>query len=102
MQESVAQAIVLNALTADAGQSLGFPPQLVGLVVTVRLPDAELSARVANDLAQQILDDGNAGKLDTVHDERDFYRRDEQRLWQELSELNMQSVTEGAPVLIEI
>ncbi|MBC7739745.1 MAG: hypothetical protein H7245_21620, partial [Candidatus Saccharibacteria bacterium] len=46
-----------------------------------------LSARVANDLALQILDDGNAGKLDTVHDERDFYRRDEQRLWQELSAL---------------
>ena len=83
----LSQAIVLNALTADAGQSQGFPPQRIGLVVSVRLPDADLSARMANDVAQQILDDGNAGKLNATHDERDFYRRDELRLWQELSAL---------------
>jgi len=78
-------AIAINDLTSDAGQSLGYPPQLAGLVVSVLWPDAELSARVANDLAQQILDYGNAGRLDADRDDLDFYRRDEQRLWQELS-----------------
>jgi hypothetical protein len=53
----------------------------------VQLPDADAAARVANDLAQQILDDGNSGQLADVQDERDFYRRDELRLWQEVSAL---------------
>ena len=78
------RAISINDLTAQAGESLGFQPQVAGLVVSVLLPDAEMSARVANDLAQQILDDGNAGQLDETHGNLDFYRRDEQRLWQEL------------------
>ena len=36
-------------------------------------------------MAQQILDTGNAGYLDENQGELDFYRRDEVRLWQELS-----------------
>ena len=79
------RAISINDLTAQAGGTLGYQPQVAGLVVSVLLPDAELSARVANDLAQQILDTGNAGYLDENQGELDFYRRDEVRLWQELS-----------------
>ncbi len=83
----LSQAITINALTADAGQILGFQPQLAALVVSVRLSDAKLSARVANDVAQQILDEGNAGELNATHGDLEFYRRDERRLWQELSAL---------------
>lgn len=81
------RAISINDLTSDAGQTLGFRPQVAGLVVSVLLPDAAMAARVANDVAQQILDDGNARALDTGHEDLEFYRRDELRLWQELSAL---------------
>lgn len=79
------RAISIHDLTSQAGQTLGYAPQVAGLIVAVLLPDAEVSARVANDLAQQILDFGNAGLLDEHQGSLDFYRRDEQRLWQELS-----------------
>lgn len=81
------RAVTVQALTSDAGRAMGFAPQVAGLVVSVLLPDAEAAARVANDLAQQILDDGNAGRLDGQQQQLDFYRRDELRLWQEVSAL---------------
>ena len=81
------EAVSINDLRSEAGATLGYPAQVAGVVVSVLLPDVEASARVANDLAQQILDDGNAGKLDENQEELDFYRRDELRLWEEVSAL---------------
>lgn len=81
------RAIAINDLTSPAGQASGFPAQSAGVVVSVLLPDPEVAARLANDLAQQILDAGNAGQLGEDHQELDFYRRDEARLWQEVSAL---------------
>lgn len=92
------RAITINDLTARAGGRLGYPPQRTGLVVSVLLPDAELSARVANDLAQQILDLGNVGQLDAAQGYLSFYRRDEQRLWQELSALQAEQVQAAGTV----
>ncbi|MEO8242594.1 MAG: hypothetical protein ABI832_09780 [bacterium] len=79
------QAIAVHDLTTSAGTTLGFQPGAAGIVVSVLLPDAELAARVANDLAQQVLDVGNAGNLGQASEELDFYRREEARLWQEIS-----------------
>lgn len=92
------RAISINDLTTDAGQTLGFRPQVAGLVVSVLLPDAAIAARVANDVAQQILDDGNAGALDTGHEDLAFYRRDELRLWQELSALKTEQAQDPGSV----
>ena len=85
------QAIAVHDLTTSAGQSLGFAPETAGLVISVRLPDAEMAARVANDLAQQVLDLGNQGQLDAGYDELVFYRGEEGRLWQEVSALRAES-----------
>ncbi len=79
------QSIAVHDLTSTAGVTRGYAPETAGIVVSVLLPDAEMSARVANDLAQQILDAGNAGRLGTASDELEFYRREESRLWQEIS-----------------
>ncbi len=85
------QAIALNNLTSEAGQGLGFAPETSGLVISVRLPDAELAAQVANDLAQQLLDLGNKGALVPGFDALVFYRGEEERLWQEVSALRTES-----------
>ena len=85
------QAIAVHDLTSDAGKTLGFAPEVSGLVIAVRLPDAEQAARVANDLAQQILDLGNQGQLDDRSAELGFYRGEEARLWQEVSALAAES-----------
>ena len=85
------QAIAVHDLTSEAGKTLGFAPEVSGLVIAVRLPDAEPAARVANDLAQQILDLGNQGQLDDRFAELVFYRGEEARLWQEVSALAAES-----------
>lgn len=84
MAVALRQAISINALTAVA---TGYPVQIAGLVISVRLSDAEMSARIANDLAQQILDLGNTGQFGDTQTDLEFYRRDEMRLWQEVSAL---------------
>ena len=81
------QSIAVRAMTSQAGGSLGFAPEVSGIVVSVLWPNAEISARIANDLAQQILDQGQAGQIDPDHAALVFYRREEQRLWQEVSAL---------------
>lgn len=82
------KSIAINSLTSEAGQDLGYAAQQVGVVVSVRLSGREVAARIANDLAQQILDFGNTGHFDENQRLLDFYRRDEARLWEEMSALS--------------
>ena len=78
------QSIAVRDLTSDAGSTLGFDGEVSGIVASVLWSDADQSARLANDLAQQILDAGNQGQLTENFTEMAFFRRDEQRLWQEI------------------
>lgn len=81
------QAIAVRDLMSGAGRSLGLSPEISGIVVTVAWPNAEISARIANDLAQQILDAGNQGMSDALYPQLEFYRTEEARLWQEVAAL---------------
>ena len=81
------EAIGLHPLTPVAGTTLGLPPDVAGIVISVRLPDADQAAQVANDLALQVLDLGQTGQLDANHDLLSFYGNEEQRLWQEIAAL---------------
>ncbi len=81
------QSIAVHDLMPEAGATLGFDPGVAGIVVSVLLPDADLSARIANDLAQQVLDAGSAGDLAPTRSTLEFYRLEEVRLWQESSAL---------------
>ena len=87
------QAIAVRDLTTSAGSTLGLAPEVSGIVVSVLWPDAETSARLANDLVQQILDAGTAGRLDPQAAELDFLRREELRLWQEVAALQAELAT---------
>ena len=97
---SLRQSIALHDLKSAAGQSLGFAPETTGLVISVALPNAELAAQVANDLAQQVLDLGNQGQLDSGYYELVFYRGEEGRLWQEVSALRAESQAMVATVAV--
>ncbi len=81
------EAVGLHALNAMAGTTLGLAPDVAGVVISVRMPGADLAAQVANDLALQVLDLGQSGQLDANHDLLSFYGNEEQRLWQEIAAL---------------
>ena len=81
------QSIALRDLTTSAGGTLGYAPETSGIVISVLWPDAETSARMANDMALQVLDAGSAGALDAGQADLAFYRREEQRIWQEVAAL---------------
>ena len=73
------QAIALEPLS-DAGG-------IAGVTVTVRLNDPDLAVRVANDLGLQVLALDLGGALQPGHRTLNFYRAEEQRLWQEIAGL---------------
>jgi hypothetical protein len=77
---ALGEAVSVHAPVPEAGGVLR-------LVLSVQLPDADLSVRVANDLAQQVLDWGQSGALRQGQAELQFFRREELRLWQETSAL---------------
>jgi hypothetical protein len=79
------EAIGLHPLTPVAGTTLGLAPDVAGVVISVRLSDADQAAQIANDLALQVLDMGQTGQLDANHDLLSFYGSEEQRLWQEIA-----------------
>lgn len=80
-------AVALHPLTTQAGQALGLAPQVIGLVVAVRLSDPGKAVRVANDIALQILDLGQAGQTDAAAEALALFRAEEGRLWQEVAAL---------------
>ena len=89
------QALSIQPMMTVAGQTRGFAPQTTGVVVSVRLSDADMATRVANDVALQMLDLGNSGALDAGHDALTFYRGEEVRLWQEVSALRSEAQAAG-------
>lgn len=50
------QLIAVKELTSQAGSTLGLQPEVSGIVISALWSDPETSARIAKDLAQQILD----------------------------------------------
>lgn len=83
----LAEAVALHPLRTLAGETLGLPPQTVGLIVAVRLADPDQAVRVANDLALQTMDLGQAGQIDAGAEALNLYRAEEDRLWQEIAAL---------------
>lgn len=71
---------------AATGQSFG-ATAISAIVVDVKLGDGELAARVANDFAQEILDQSSAGQRDRARETADFFTGEEARVWQQLGQL---------------
>jgi tyrosine-protein kinase Etk/Wzc len=73
-------AISFDPVAGAAPAQYGAPARVSALIITARLGDAEQAARVANDLAQGILDRGSAGQSDRAQTNYRFFQEDEARL----------------------
>lgn len=80
-------SIQFQNVAAEGGQGFGQPTGVSAIIIYARLGDAEQAARVANDLAQGILDQSAAAQRDRTDTNVTFYTEEESRLWQEISAL---------------
>jgi tyrosine-protein kinase Etk/Wzc len=60
---------------------------LSALIISARAGNAEDAARIANDLAQSVLDQGAEGKRATAEASFGFFKEQESRLWTQLTAL---------------
>jgi uncharacterized protein involved in exopolysaccharide biosynthesis len=73
-------AISFSQVDSAAAQSYGASARPSAVIIGARLGDAEQAARVANDLAQGILDAGSAGQSDRAAITYAFFKDDEARV----------------------
>ncbi len=72
--------ISFQGVEAIGNAQFGAPTQLSAIIVTARAGEAEMAARIANDLAQGILDMSSAGQMDRANDTYVFYAEEMDRL----------------------
>ena len=75
-----------DVASVDAGSA----PQISALLIFARMDNADLAARVANDFAQNILDQSSASQLSSARDISDFYKGEEARVWEEITAIEAQ------------
>ncbi len=92
---------------AGAPGAFGASSSISAIIVSVTDVDAELSARITNDLAQSILDMSNEGVSSRARDTYDFFAGEEQRIRTEIVKLESElssyqnANTDSLPVLAE-
>jgi tyrosine-protein kinase Etk/Wzc len=92
---------------AGAPGAFGNSNAISGIIVSVTDTDAELSARIANDLAQSILDMSNEGVASRARDTYAFFAGEEERIRREIVKLEadlstyQNANTDSLPVLAE-
>ncbi|MGL6210358.1 MAG: Wzz/FepE/Etk N-terminal domain-containing protein [Paracoccaceae bacterium] len=80
-------AVRFESVASATGQTYGAAPQISALIVFARLGDPDIAARVANDFAQNILDESSAGQLDRARETSAFFTSEENRVWTEIAGL---------------
>lgn len=74
------QSVSFQSVTGPSGA-------LSALIISARAGEAEDAARIANDLAQSVLDMGAEGKRATAEASFGFFREQENRLWEQITAL---------------
>jgi tyrosine-protein kinase Etk/Wzc len=67
-------SITLQSVASVGSQAFGSPANLAAIIITVRLGDAEQTARVANDFAQSIVDMSSSGATGRVRETFEFFQ----------------------------
>ncbi len=80
-------SISFQGVDSAAGQIYGQARNLSAIIITARMGDAEMAARIANDFAQGVLDQSAAGTRDRAQQNFSFFSEEEARLWDQLSAL---------------
>jgi len=73
-------SIRIEGVASAGNQAYGQPAQISAIIVTAHDQNAEKAARIANDLAQGVLDMAAAGQMARAQDTLAFYREEETRL----------------------
>lgn len=84
-------SITFQGVESAAGQSFGEPQSLSAILVFARMGEADLAARVANDLAQGILDLSAAGQRDKADQNVAFFRQEVGRIGLEIARLETEA-----------
>ena len=77
-------SITFQSIASAAQQNFGAPTTVSALMITTRLDDPEKAARVANDLAQSVLDMSVARQTSRAMDTVRFFQAEEARVSQEI------------------
>lgn len=77
-------AISFQPIASVNGSNFGSSPGLAALAITARLGNAEQAARVANDLAQSVLDETSLSQAQRTQETLIFFQEEETRLWNEI------------------
>lgn len=80
-------SISFQGVDSAAGQVYGQARNLSAIIITARMGDADMAARIANDFAQGVLDQSAAGTRDRAQQNVSFFAEEETRLWDQLSAL---------------
>ncbi len=86
-------AVRFETVASATGTPYAAPPQISALLIFARLGTADLAARVANDFAQNILDQSSAGQLTRARETSEFFKGEENRVWAEISALEAEIAT---------
>jgi uncharacterized protein involved in exopolysaccharide biosynthesis len=80
-------SIQFQTVATEGSQAFGQVVGVSAIIIYARLGNGDQAARVANDLAQGILDQSAAGQRNRTDENVTFYTEEESRLWQEISAL---------------
>ncbi len=80
-------SITFQGIDSAASQNFGQGPGLSAILILARMGNPELAARVANDLAQSVLDMSASGARDRAEKNVAFFTEEEGRLWNLISKL---------------
>lgn len=87
------QSIGFQAVDSAAGQSFGTPRSLSAILVSARLGNPDLAARVANDFAQGILDQSSSGQRERADQNVAFFEEEESRVFTAITALEAEIAT---------
>ncbi len=82
------KSIRFDAVASAASPPFGSAPQVSALLIMARAATRQTAARLANDLAQGILDAGAEGQINRARETVSFFRDEEARLMAEVATLD--------------
>lgn len=98
-------AVGIQRVAPPSAEGFGEPGSVSALIVSARLDDPDHAARLANDLAQSLLDQSAASQTARARETLRFFQEEEQRVSQDLAALETElaafRASHGAAVPIE-
>ncbi len=85
------RSVTFDTVASAGAQGFGSGAGVSAMIISVRLGDAEQAARVANDFAQGLLDEGNAAQAARAKQTLAFYQEETRRIETEIATLEAEA-----------